>query len=91
MPARIYTIYLLVCSLVTFILYAVDKSRAKRGEWRISEAMLLSCSLLGGGVGGYLAMHAVRHKTKKWYFHLINLLGIAWQLLLLFWLFTEYA
>ncbi len=85
MPFKLYTIYLLVCSLITFILYAVDKSRAKRGEWRISEATLLSFSLLGGGVGGYLAMHAVRHKTKKWYFHAINLLGIVWQIAL--WLY----
>lgn len=29
-----------VISLITFLLYNEDKSRAKRGEWRISEKML---------------------------------------------------
>ena len=62
------------------------KGKAKRGAWRIPEKALLSLSFFGGAVGGYLAMHFVRHKTKKWYFHFVNLLGLAWQALLLVYL-----
>ena len=81
-----YLIYLAALSFLTFILYAADKEKAKRGVWRIPEKVLLSLSFLGGAVGGYLAMHFVRHKTKKWYFHFVNLLGLAWQALLLVYL-----
>ena len=50
---------------------------------------MLGLSFFGGGLGGYFAMFAVRHKTKHWYFHAVNFLGIAWQLgLLVYWVIT---
>ena len=85
----IYCAIIALAALVTWILYAVDKSRAKRGEWRIPEATLLCFSFFGGAIGGYFAMFSVRHKTKHWYFHLINILGIIWQLALLIFLLVR--
>jgi uncharacterized membrane protein YsdA (DUF1294 family) len=87
MTLCVYAIYLAVLSLTAFIAYAADKNKAKRGTWRIPEATLLSLSFFGGAVGGYLAMQTVRHKTKKWYFHFVNLLGLIWQAALLVYLF----
>ena len=66
-------------SLVTFCLYGADKSKAKRGAWRIPEKTLLLCSFLGGAVGGSLAMSLFRHKTKHWYFVAVNAIGLVWQ------------
>lgn len=86
MALKIYAIYLAVFSVIAFVAYASDKGRAVRKAWRIPEKVLLSLSFFGGGMGGYLAMQTVRHKTKKWYFHFVNLLGIAWQLVLLVYL-----
>lgn len=57
--------YLLVINVVTFGLFALDKKRARKGEWRIPEATLLFFSLIGGSIGGMLAMKIVKHKTKK--------------------------
>ena len=54
----------LVINLITFILYGVDKRRAKRGQWRIPEKTLLTGTWLLGGVGAWLAMRTFRHKTK---------------------------
>ena len=68
-----------IISLITLILYGVDKRRAKRGKWRIPERVLIGFSLLGGGVGGWLGMKLFRHKTRHWYFHVINILGTALQ------------
>ena len=73
---KFWLIYLTVLSLITFVLYAMDKRKAEKGEWRISEKLLLSFSFFGGALGGLLAMHTVRHKTKKWYFWFVNLLGV---------------
>ncbi len=71
-----YLIYLLSVNLVTFILYGIDKRRARKGAWRIPEKSLLGFSLLGGAVGGLLGMQLFRHKTQHWYFYFINVLGI---------------
>ena len=83
-----YVGYLLGVSIVAFFAYVIDKGKAKRAAWRIPEKVLLTLSLIGGAVGGYLAMNTVRHKTKKWYFHAVNVIGLAWQGCLLMFLLT---
>ena len=62
--------------LITFILYGVDKAKAKSGAYRISEKVLLTFSFFGGAIGGIFAMTLFRHKTKHWYFTAINVLGL---------------
>ena len=61
-------LYLVAVNLAAFVLMGVDKRRAKRGAWRISERALFLPALLGGALGGTLGMRAFRHKTKHWYF-----------------------
>lgn len=79
-----YLLFIAVMSFVTFVLYGADKSKARRGSWRISEKTLLLASLFGGALGGFLAMQIFRHKTKHWYFVAINLFGIALHVALFF-------
>ena len=86
---QFYLIYLSAVSVVTFFTYAVDKGKAKRGTWRVSEKALLSLSFFGGALGGYLAMHIVRHKTKKWYFHFVHIVGLIWQIAVLIFLINN--
>ncbi|MBQ7323052.1 MAG: DUF1294 domain-containing protein [Clostridia bacterium] len=81
-----YIAYLSFMSILTFVYYVVDKSRAKRNAWRASEKLLLSLSFFGGAIGGYMAMFVARHKTRKWYFHVVNLIGMGWQIALLIYL-----
>lgn len=59
------SIYLIIINIITFILYAVDKFKAIKGKWRISELMLLGFAFFGGSLGGLVAMYVFRHKTKK--------------------------
>ncbi len=56
--------WLLPANLTAFILFGVDKRRAKRGMWRISEAALMTVSALGGAVGALLGMRVFHHKTR---------------------------
>lgn len=63
--------YLSVVNIVTFIVFFWDKHVAKNGNdpsQRLPEARLLALCLIGGSVGGLVAMRTVRHKTAKWYF-----------------------
>lgn len=61
-------LYLVVINIVTFIVFAVDKNRAKRHAWRVPERTLFLLALIGGSVGAIAGMYAFRHKTKHWYF-----------------------
>ena len=56
-------IYLAVINVVTFLMYGVDKWKAKKSRWRIREAALLGLAVLGGSVGAWLGMKAWHHKT----------------------------
>ncbi|WP_219722284.1 DUF1294 domain-containing protein [Enorma phocaeensis] len=61
-------IYVLVMSAVTFCVFVYDKRQAEHGGWRVREFALLTLPLLGGALGGLLAMHLVRHKTRVYHF-----------------------
>ena len=57
-------IYLLVLSVVGFAMMGIDKRRAIKRQWRISERTLIITSFLGGGIGSFLGMLVFHHKTK---------------------------
>ena len=60
--------YLAAVNLAAFALMGLDKRRARRGAWRISEKALFLPAVLGGALGGLLGMRVFHHKTKHWYF-----------------------
>ena len=62
--AAILGIYGLM-SMVAFAAYRVDKRRAERGEWRVSETTLHGIELLGGWPGAWAGQHVFRHKRQK--------------------------
>ena len=55
--------YLIVINIVTFLVYGIDKWKAKQGSWRISEATLLILAVIGGSIGALLGMQVWHHKT----------------------------
>lgn len=55
---------LTVVNAVAFIVYGIDKYRARNGKWRIPEATLLMLAVVGGSVGAWLGMKAWHHKTR---------------------------
>src|SRR3954453_3158200 len=66
-----------VMSVVTFAVYAFNKSRAARGGWRVAESHLHALALLGGWPGALLAQQTLRHKRRKVAFMLVTLLIVA--------------
>ena len=64
------TAYLCIINIIGFAIMGVDKKRAIRGAWRISEASLFFTALIGGALGTTLGMEYFRHKTKHRYFKL---------------------
>ena len=73
--------YLIVITIVTFLVYGIDKWKAKQGSWRISEASLLILAVIGGSIGALFGMkvwhHKTMHKKFKYGLPLILLAQIA--------------
>ena len=73
---KLFLCYLLLINAAGFLLMLIDKHKARRGKWRISEATLMWIAALGGSVGSLLGMYTVRHKTRhpKFYIGIPTLL-----------------
>ena len=69
---KYFLLYLLLINAAAFVLMLVDKVKAKKNRWRISERTLMLSAALGGSVGALLGMYTFRHKTK----HLKFTLGV---------------
>ncbi|MCR5686200.1 MAG: DUF1294 domain-containing protein [Lachnospiraceae bacterium] len=67
-PVLIIAAYLIIINAAAFVLFGIDKKRAKSSEWRIPEKTLFAAALLGGSTGAIAGMYIFRHKTKHWYF-----------------------
>jgi len=74
-------------SVVSMVLYAIDKSAARRGGWRTSEGTLHLFDFVGGWPGALIAQQGFRHKTTKQPFQSIYWFLVACNLGGLFWVF----
>jgi uncharacterized membrane protein YsdA (DUF1294 family) len=63
MIIKIILILFLVLNLITFFVYGIDKWKAKKGKWRISEATLLILAAVGGSIGAWCGVKVWHHKT----------------------------
>lgn len=71
--------YLISINSIAFVVYSIDKWKAKHKKWRIPEAFLLCLAMLGGALGAYIGMQLFHHKTKhKKFTILVPLLLLVW-------------
>ena len=77
---------LLALNLISFFLMGHDKQCARKNRRRVPEKTLFLSAILFGALGGTLGMYVFRHKTKHWYFWVVNIAGLIWQLALIGWL-----
>ena len=50
-------------NVITFVVYGIDKLKAKKGKWRVSETTLLLLAIIGGSVGAWCGVKVWHHKT----------------------------
>ena len=70
--------YAVSVNIATWILFGIDKWKAKRNKWRIPEATLLFFAVIGGSIGALCGMYLFHHKTK----HKKFFIGVPFILLL---------
>ena len=79
--------YLLAVNITSFLSYGIDKYKAKKGQWRISEATLLTMAAIGGSIGAWAGMrlwhHKTMHKKFKYGIPVIIILQVALAVYLL--------
>ena len=50
-------------NVITFVVYGIDKLKAKKGKWRVPETTLLQLAIVGGSVGAWCGVKVWHHKT----------------------------
>ena len=80
--AIIYLITLVVCSLISFFMYGIDKQKAIKGLPRTKEKTLLCITVLNGAIGSFIGRIVFHHKTDKFYFSLIIILSLIPQIVI---------
>ena len=80
--------YLFAINIVSFFLYGIDKYKAKKNKWRISEATLLMIAVIGGSIGAWAGMRLWHHKTMHKKFNYGIPLIIIMQIALVAYLHT---
>lgn len=67
-----FVAYFIIINIVSFALYGLDKRKAIRKKWRISERNLFGIAVFGGALGALFAMVFFRHKTQ----HILFKVGV---------------
>ncbi|HSH36277.1 DUF1294 domain-containing protein [Schnuerera sp.] len=65
-----FLIYIFIINTISFLVFGLDKAKAKKNNWRISEFNLILLALLGGSTGALLGMMIFKHKISKAKFYI---------------------
>ena len=84
---KYYFYYYLTLNIIMFILYGMDKRKARKHQWRIPERTLILGSLFGGALGSSLGMMIFHHKTRKPVFWAANGFALVLHAFLLWTIF----
>lgn len=67
---------IIILNLAAFFTYSIDKSKAKRRQWRISDRTLLTMAIVAG-FGAFAGMRLFHHKTRQTVFKVAAFIGIV--------------
>ena len=83
-------IYIGVMSVIAFIVYGIDKLKAKKNLWRVPEKVLILLAFIGGALGALIGMYTFHHKTKKLKFTVLVPLALIIHIALLILIATQF-
>ncbi len=81
---RYIIITYIMWNIITFIIMGIDKHKAQKNKWRISESTLLITAFLMGGIGSFTGSQFFRHKTQKTKFRVLLPLAILFNLFFIY-------
>lgn len=86
MKFNIVLFYFITINVISAALFMIDKRRAVKGQWRVSEKTLLLTAFFGGAPLAFITAKAIRHKTQHLKFMITLPLLSVLQITLLIWL-----
>ena len=86
LPFAVFGLYVVI-SIVVFIVYALDKSAARKNQWRTPENTLHLLALIGGWPGALAAQKLLHHKSSKQSFQAVFWVTVVLNCGILGWLF----
>lgn len=79
-----WILFMGIWNIVVFLLYGIDKWKAKHNRWRISETCLLGTAFCFGGIGAVMGMIVFHHKTRKWKFKIFVPVFVVLQIAVIY-------
>ena len=90
MMSMLLLYYMSGINAITFIVYGIDKLKARKGRWRIPEATLLLLAVVGGSIGAWLGIKVWHHKTlHKKFRYGVPLIVLVQMALGIYWLVSN--
>ena len=89
-PVLGYPVWVVVMSVVAFLMYGWDKRQAKTKGWRVPEKQLHALAFFGGWPGAMLGRSYFRHKTRKSEFKIMTWLAAGLHVALMVWYFYSW-
>ncbi|SDM75781.1 Uncharacterized membrane protein YsdA, DUF1294 family [Psychrobacillus sp. OK028] len=86
---NVLLMFILIMSIIAFVVMGYDKSQARKQGQRISEKTLWTLAIVGGGIGAYIGMQMFRHKTKHTNFRVGFLMLMILYAFLIFYILTK--
>ena len=83
--------YYALINIIMYLTMCVDKKRAQKDGWRVPEKNLYLLAVLGGGLGGLIAMVFKRHKNRHMDFILVYTVTAILHLLVIYLLFGKFV
>lgn len=80
---KIPILTIVIWNLIIMFIYGIDKYRARKNLWRLSENILIFPAFLFGSMGAMLGMILFNHKTSKIKFRLLIPLAFVFNTLFL--------
>lgn len=84
---KILNVYMVIMCLIGFFQMMIDKKKARKHNWRISERTLLLTGALGGAIGSWIGMYLFHHKTRHTRFVVLMPLFVVIHIAVLFLLY----
>ena len=81
---------IVIWNIITFAMYGIDKRKAQKKKWRISESTLILCAFLMGAAGALAGMSVFRHKTNHLKFKLLVPIALAMNIAVAFFLLHHF-
>lgn len=78
---KYFYIAVLIINSVLFLMYGIDKFKAKHNMWRISEFMLIAPAYIFASFGAMLGMIVFNHKTSKTKFRILVPLSFVFNVI----------